>query len=307
VGHGLGREMGYAPCPMQQQISAPYAVDPDDPRAPPQTVWDAMTPEERASVVAALPADVPIELHPPEGDRHRVPKDGAREALRSFFRKLGRRIYVSSELATYYPNEPRFCPDVLAVLDVDDHARDRWAVGAEGKGLDLVLEVHVWADSRKDYELNVERYARLGIAEYFLLDVRRASLVGWRLVASGGVYERVVPQGGKLPSRVLGLDLAFEDDRVRFYYGTAPLPEANELVEKLDRMVADISQRREEEGRLRQQVEEQRDAEVAARKQTEEQRDAEVTARKQAEEQRDALARELEQARAELALLRKGG
>lgn len=32
---------------------------PDDPRAPPQDVWDALTPAERARVIAALPAQGP--------------------------------------------------------------------------------------------------------------------------------------------------------------------------------------------------------------------------------------------------------
>jgi hypothetical protein len=48
-----------------------WIVDPADPRAPPQDVWDRMTPAERAAVVASLPADTPLELRPPEGDAHR--------------------------------------------------------------------------------------------------------------------------------------------------------------------------------------------------------------------------------------------
>jgi hypothetical protein len=33
-----------------------YVVDPDDPRAPPQDVWDRMTAAERAQVLEALPS-----------------------------------------------------------------------------------------------------------------------------------------------------------------------------------------------------------------------------------------------------------
>ncbi len=48
-----------------------YEVDPADPRAPTQEVWDAMTPEERAAVLASLPSDPPSSLLP-EGDQHRM-------------------------------------------------------------------------------------------------------------------------------------------------------------------------------------------------------------------------------------------
>src|SRR5688500_3391700 len=98
-----------------------------------------MDAETRARIVDALPTDIPWELHPPEGDEHREPKDAARDALGEHFRRKGRRAYVSSELVTYYPGQPRFCPDVLVVLDVEPHPRSRWVVSAEGKGLDFVL------------------------------------------------------------------------------------------------------------------------------------------------------------------------
>jgi hypothetical protein len=48
-----------------------YRVDPDDPRAPPQELWDRLTPEERARIVASLPSEFPVsERTPPEGDPH---------------------------------------------------------------------------------------------------------------------------------------------------------------------------------------------------------------------------------------------
>ena len=37
---------------------------------------------------------------------------------------------------------------LLAVLEVEDHARDQWVVSAEGKCLDWVLEVHVGCDRK---------------------------------------------------------------------------------------------------------------------------------------------------------------
>ncbi|MEO5726647.1 MAG: Uma2 family endonuclease, partial [Byssovorax sp.] len=159
---------------MVQRLPETYRIDAADPRAPSQEVWDRMSPEERDRVVAMLPIEVPIELQPPEGDHHRLAKTRTTDTLDAFFRRIGRKIYVSSELGVFYPDEPRFYPDVFAVLDVDPHPRTRWTVSAEGMGLDLVIEVHYGGDTVKDYELNVERYARLGIREYFHLRSRQA-------------------------------------------------------------------------------------------------------------------------------------
>lgn len=213
-----------------------------------------MSADERAAWVDALPSSVPVELHPPEGDTHSKAKDGPVSALREFFRRIGRKIYVSKELATYYPDEPRFCPDVLAVRDVEPHPREKWVVSDEGKGLDLVLEVHVSGDRTKDFETNVKRYARLGIPEYFAFDRGRMRLSGWRLQDAGArAYVPIVPQAGRYPSAVLGLELALEEDRIRFYFGTAPLAEAEELVERLERAVDEVTKRAQQEADRAQQ------------------------------------------------------
>jgi Uma2 family endonuclease len=187
---------------------------------------------------------MPLELHPPEGDEHRKPKERARDALDEFFRSVGRRVYVSSELVTYYPGERRFCPDILAVLDVEPHDRQSWVVSKEGKGLDLVIEVHVGGDAQKDFETNVTRYAWLGIPEYFVFDRPRARIIGWRLRGERA-YERIVPQAGRLHSDVLGLDLTVEGRLLRFYHGTAPLLFMDELVGRLNAMVAELVEARD--------------------------------------------------------------
>jgi Uma2 family endonuclease len=241
-----------------------WIVDPADPRAPPQDVWDRMTPAERAAVVASLPADMPLELHPPEGDAHRKPKESARNALDEFFRSIGRRVYVSSELVTYYPNQRRFCPDILAVLDVEPHERSSWIVSREGKGLDLVIEILVGGDREKDLETNVTRYARLGIPEYFVFDRPRSRVVGYRLRPGATAYDRLVPQTGRLHSEVLDLDLTVEGTLLRFYHGTAPLLFMDELVGKLNAMVAELVDARD--SALRRAEDEARRAEDEARR-----------------------------------------
>jgi Uma2 family endonuclease len=248
----------YAP-----SVTQPW-LDPDDPRAPTQAQWDTLSAEERERVVRSLPSDIPLELHPPEGDPHRKPKERARDALDEFFRRIGRRVYVSSELVTYYPGEPRFCPDILAVLDVEPHDRSSWVVSREGKGLDLVIEIHASGDERKDLERNVELYARLGIPEYFVFDRPGARILGWRAKSPGASYERLVPQSGRLASGVLGLDLTVESGMLRFYNGSAPLLFMDELVGRLNSMVAELADARDTA--LRRAGEETRRAEEETRR-----------------------------------------
>jgi Uma2 family endonuclease len=222
---------------LRQPVVCP--IDPDDPRAPPWDVWERMSPEERAHLVDRLPSDCTLGAVPTEGDRHNNAVASARFTLDAFFRLLGRRIYISSDLSVYYPGERAFAVDVLAVRDVEPHDREKWVVAAEGKGLDWALEVCVLGDREEDEVLNVERYARLGIEEYFFFDPRRRILRGYSLPSegegspSGRAYRAMARQEGRLASKVLGLDLMLEGDRLRFYYGTALVLEADELIARL--------------------------------------------------------------------------
>ncbi len=268
---------------MVQQLPLGYVLDPADPRAPSDEQWALMSPAERERVVDMLPSHIPLNALP-EGDPHRKAKNSALDSLDGFFRRAGRRIYLSSEIAVYYPNERYFSPDLLAVLDVEPHDRMTWAVAKEGKGLDFVLEVHVAGDWSKDHVANVERFARLGIHEYFVFDRRQLRLQGYRLVRQTRTYQRLVPQAGRFASEVLGLDLAVDGTKLRFFAGNAPIEDANEQITRLGSMLDDVlahkedAQRRaedleaklveeqrlrEEEQRLREQAE-QRLAEALA-------------------------------------------
>ena len=274
--HCPGRPVGY-PRGVSQPL-VPYVVDPADPRAPPAEVWVRLTAAERAQVVASLPSEFPVEAFPPpEGDPHFNAKVGARSALGAYFERIGRRVYLACELPVYYPGEKMFAPDVMAVVDVERHERMSWVVSHEERGLDLALEIHVAGDRRKDLERNVERYARLGITEYFIFDRGRLGLAGYRLPEVGArSYQRVVPQVGRLASAVLGLDLAVEGERLRFFHGTAPVPEAEEIIARLDGMVeglearaAAAEARAEEESRLHEEESRLREEESRKREQAE--------------------------------------
>ncbi len=253
------------------QRPEPWIVDPEDPRAPPLEIWEQLSPAQRARIVDSLPSEFEAsEAQPPEGDPHFNAKVSARKTLGRFFERIGRRIYLACELPVYYPGKRMFAPDVFAVTDVEPHERQRWVVAEEGKGLDFALEIFVAGSRRKDHEDNVERYAERGIHEYFSVDRGRLRLSGYRLPGPGATrYERIVPQHGHYASEVLGLELVLDGPRLRFYYGDAELPEAEELIAKLEGMLDQLEARlaeaeetalrearlREEEARLRQEAE----------------------------------------------------
>lgn len=236
--------------------SARYFVDPDDPRAPPQDVWDAMTPDERAEVLASLPSDFPVsEAAPPEGDPHFEAVVNARQVLRGHFGRIGGRVYIASDLPVYYPGERMFAPDLIAIREVETHPREHWTVSHEGKGLDLAIEF-LWSGRRaKDLRDNVHRYARLGIPEYFVFDLRRSRLYGYTLQDAARAYEPVVPQGGRYASRVLGLELTVEGSRLRFLYAMSPVPDMEEMIARLDTMVDEMTEKHDRAERRAEEAE----------------------------------------------------
>ncbi|MGK4008724.1 Uma2 family endonuclease [Sorangium sp. So ce1036] len=292
---------------MTQAFSSlPYHVDPADPRAPSVDQWRRMTPEEQARVVDMLPSELPIELWPPEGDVHRKAKESPVQALSAFFQRTGRKVYISSELPVYYPGERVIAPDVLAVMDVEPHERSRWVVQREGKGLDLVIEVHVAGDAHKDHVERVERYARLGILEYFVFDRARLRLHGYRLPEGARQYQPILPQRGRYPSHVLGLELSVEGDKLRAFAGTAALPDAGEMIAQLESSVNEVVAHKEEAER-RADAEAERAAELERKLVLEAERAQQEAERAQQEAERaSALERRLAQIEAELARLKQG-
>jgi Uma2 family endonuclease len=211
---------------------ARYVVDARDPRAPSQAIWDQLGDAERRRIVDALPSEFPTSGLP-EGDPHWDEKRRAREALDLYFQRTEPRVYLSCELPIYYPDEPVIAPDLIAVCDVEQHPRMRWVVSDEGRGIDLALEIHVAGDAQKDFVDNVTRYAALGIPEYFAYDVRHRRLAGWRLRDDSPVYSPIIPQQDRWHSSVLDLDLALDERGLRFFRGSAPQPDARELLEAL--------------------------------------------------------------------------
>jgi Uma2 family endonuclease len=220
------------------------------PTVPTADVWHAMTPEQRldfqVKILDALsdPASLMSEGRP-----HKKAKARAIDALNLHFKATGRVVYLAEEMAVLYPGEKPFSPDILAVLDVEepeDDQRMAWVVVDEGKGLDLVLEVLHRGDRDKDLVENVERYAHLGIPEYFVYDRSLQRIHGYRLPGPGVArYQRIVPQLGHYRSNVLGLNLAIIGDALRFLVGEAELPGSADLIGRLQGMVDSVESKAE--------------------------------------------------------------
>ncbi|WP_244237820.1 Uma2 family endonuclease [Corallococcus llansteffanensis] len=235
----------------------------------------------------------------PEGDWHTEPRSQVLAVLKRHWAHSPRQAYVSTALPVYYPEEPRFAPDLLVVLDAEPYSRDKWVCSAEERGLDWVMEVHAGGDRKKVAEDNVHRYARLGIPEYFIFDGGRLTLEGYRLATpEARVYTRMEPRHGRHVSEVLGLELQVEGEHLRFWAGNAPLLESRELISRmrdeamgLQRRAVDAEQRLSEETRRRDEAE---------------QRLAEETRRRDEETRsREELERRLKEIQAEMAKLQK--
>jgi Uma2 family endonuclease len=233
--------MSSKPTPTAAPASGPAAIV-----APTAEEWRAMPAAERERfLVRVLDALSDPVAAMSEGRPHKKAKTRALDRLGLHFRAVGRSIYLAEEMAVLHPGEPAFTPDVLAVLDVvepEDDPRMAWVVVDEGRGLDLVLEVLHHGDRDKDLVENVERYARHGIAEYFVYDRARQRIHGFRLSpASPGRYQRIVPQAGRYTSTVLGLDLAVTGGNLRFFLGEAELPGTADLLDRLHGMVEELN------------------------------------------------------------------
>lgn len=181
---------------------------------------------------------------------HHKAKRRAADRLRKHFDAIGRVIYLAEELSVFYPNERAFTPDILAVRDVaesEDDERTAWVVAGEGRGIDLAIEIVFEGERAKDLVHNVERYARLGIAEYFVYDRKRQNLFGYHLPSpEARRYQRIIPQGGRHGSAVLGLDLAIVNGKLEFFYGMSEIFGSDDLIARLQMMMGSLEAKAEQ-------------------------------------------------------------
>jgi Uma2 family endonuclease len=217
----------------------------DVPTGPTVEVWRTMAPIERERFLVRVNEALTELDFMSEGRPHMKAKNEAADTLRMHYRAVGRVMYVAEDMSVVYPGQPSFSPDVLAVVGVpqpEDDERLSWVVADEGRGPDLALEVLHRGDRGKDLVTNVERYASLGISEYFVYDRARQQIRGYRLPAPGATrYQPILPQAGQYSSTVLGLDLVVLADRLRFLYGSAELQGSPDLIGRLQGMVESLT------------------------------------------------------------------
>ncbi|MEO7328613.1 MAG: Uma2 family endonuclease [Minicystis sp.] len=230
------------------------------PIGPSVEAWRAMSAAEREAFLVGVNEALSDPRAAMSEDRaHYKTKVRSLDMLGLHFNAMGRVVYLAEEMAVVYPSEEVFTPDLLAVVGVEepeDDQRMAWVVADEKRGLDLVLEVLHRGDRKKDLVDNVERYAHLGIPEYFIYDRAQQRIRGYRLPApeppgttkpaAPRRYLPIVPQGGRYSSMVLGLDLVVQEGSLRFFQGMAELFGSSDLIHRLNTTVRDQEARLEE-------------------------------------------------------------
>ena len=124
--------------------------------------------------------------------------------------------YVASNLLVYFEEGvPRrfVVPDVFVVLNCDPGSRRVYKVWEEPSPPQVVFEITSASTRREDEIWKPERYAQIGVQEYFLFDPTAdylsPPLQGFRTTASG--FEPVGPDAnGALISEVLGIRLELQ-------------------------------------------------------------------------------------------------
>ena len=149
------------------------------------------------------------------------------EALDIYF-QYREDVYVSGNLFIYYKQgvpSAVVAPDVFVVFGVAKKKRLSYKVWEEGdKVPGFVLEVTSLTTQKNDEQDKPQKYARLGVPEYFQYDPTgdylKPQLKGSRLVQ--GKYRPIAPNvlpNGVLSihSEVLSLDLRLIEGELRFY------------------------------------------------------------------------------------------
>jgi Uma2 family endonuclease len=174
-------------------------------------------------------------------------------------------VYVGGNMFIYTSALDRrksVCPDVFVAKGVGKHERRTFRLWEEAQGPCLVIEVTSESTRDEDMEKK-EKYARLGVAEYFLFDpfgeYLSPRLQGFRL-RRGGYLAIPRQEDGSLASESCGLILQPEGDKLRLVNAVTgePLPWVDEikgLLEAAQSRAAAEAQGRRRESAARQAAE----------------------------------------------------
>lgn len=177
-------------------------------------------------------------------------------------------VYVAGNQFMYWiegnPRQ-RVAPDVYVAFGVPKTPLlPTWKVWEVGKAPDVIIEVTSRSTAAEDLGRKYDLYQRLGVKEYFLVDVLREYLSGAVLLyrLEGKEYVRVLPERAngeewRVHSEQLGLDVCvrWEEDRyrVRLYDPVSGryLPTLEEEARRAEEAEARIRQLEEELRRLK--------------------------------------------------------
>ena len=151
--------------------------------------------------------------------------------LQTHFRDVPHSWVNGNTFIYYREGEPRYwvSPDCYVALDIDSSSIERfntyrlWEVG---KPPDFVMEIGSPSTATTDLVHKRHLYAQLGISEYWRYDSTGGNFYGEPLtgeVLSDGEYRRLQlhhEADGMVwaHSPALGLDLCWQEGRLRFYY-----------------------------------------------------------------------------------------
>lgn len=128
-------------------------------------------------------------------------------------------VYVASDLMVYFSEgkiDECFVPDLIVLLDSDQRERRVLKLWEERSSPNFVLEVTSKSTRGKDQGGNLDRYARLGIVEYFQFDPASVYLLpalqGYRLQPNGRYLPIVSDKRGQVVSEQLGIVFALNSD-----------------------------------------------------------------------------------------------
>ena len=169
-------------------------------------------------------------------------------------------VYISGNLLLYYQKNNRrkhVSPDVFVVPGVGNYQRPNYLLWEERPPA-FVIELTSSSTRNEDLTTKMALYQDvLKVQEYFLFDPCEdyldPSMQGWRL--RGGVYHRIRPVAGRLPSRTTGLHLERDGIVLRLWN---PVTEARLL------LPVEEAEAHTEEAEDRAGQAEQRAAELAA-------------------------------------------
>ncbi len=178
--------------------------------------------------ISAVQTDTPIFYPDTDGkpmaasDRHRRILFRTIEKLEAHYAQQPD-VYVSGDILMYYvKGDPHqvISPDVLVSFGLEKKERLTYLVWVEGKVPDFVMEFSSKTTYDTDLGPKKDRYASLGIQDYFLYDALDiylpTPLMGFTLV--DGVYVPISEdEDGGLHSDVLNLDFHVDDVGLGLY------------------------------------------------------------------------------------------